>query len=278
MSSVDGKMLLQFWGVRGSVPTPILLNMGHGGNTTCLEVRLPSGEVLVVDCGTGGRSLGRSLAAEANGKPSTVHIFLTHFHWDHIQGLPFFLPLFSAENSVTFYSMKKPEETQAILEGQMCGPYFPLNFRLLPASRNFVEVAGQTLHFGETEVRSFPLNHPQGCVGYCFTHHGRKLVFASDFEHGNPEFDQLLLEAAQGADTLVSAAQFTPEEYPKHRGWGHTTWLHVTQVAKQAGVKKLVLSHHDPSHTDEIMQTILSQAREHFPETYLASEGMTIAI
>jgi|SRR5665213_1632081 len=278
MSTADGKMLLKFWGVRGSVPTPSSQNMGYGGNTSCLELRLPGGEVLVIDGGTGVRSLGVKLAQEAMGKPFDLHLFLTHFHWDHIQGLPFFLPLYAAENTVTFYSMKKPEETREILEGQMNSPYFPVDFRFLPAKRNFVEVVGKTFTFGQTEVTSMPLNHPQGCHGYIFKHNGRKLVFASDLEHGDPAFDQILLDAAQDADVLIFDAQFTPEEYPRHRGWGHSTWQHATQVARQTGAKTLILFHHDPSHTDEMMDKILLKAREEFPQTFLAAEGKTFEI
>jgi len=278
MGSAIEQMVVKFWGVRGSIPTPTAQNMGYGGNTSCLEVRLPSGEVLIVDGGTGARPLGAALSEAGAGKPSDLHLFLTHFHWDHIQGLPFFQPLYSKENAVTFYSMKTPEETREILEGQMNVPYFPVDFRFLPATRNFVDVTGKTFRFGETEVKNFPLNHPQGCHGYSFTHQGRKLVFASDLEHGDPEFDRILLEAAHGADILIFDAQFTPEEYPKRRGWGHSTWLQATEVAKQTGAKKLILFHHDPAHSDETMQRILADAREHFAETYLAVEGEAFAV
>jgi phosphoribosyl 1,2-cyclic phosphodiesterase len=273
MSSANEQMVVKFWGVRGSIPTPTSPNMGIGGNTSCLEVRLPSGQVIIVDGGTGVRALGSALALEAAGSPSDLHLFLTHFHWDHIQGLPFFQPLYSAENSVTFYSMDAPEQTREILEGQMNVPYFPVDFRFLPAKRSFICVAGKTFNFGETEVNSFPLNHPQGCHGYSFTHSGRKLVFASDLEHGDPDFDRTLLAAAQDADILIFDAQFTPEEYTKRRGWGHSTWLQATEVARQTRAKKLILFHHDPMHTDSYMESILLDARRQFPETYLAIEG-----
>jgi phosphoribosyl 1,2-cyclic phosphodiesterase len=234
---------------------------------------LPDGGVLIVDGGTGVRPLGQALAAEAKGKTANLHLFLTHFHWDHIQGLPFFQPLYSKDNTVTFYSMDVPEQTREFLEGQMDVPYFPVDFRFLPAHRNFVDVKGQVFRFGEVEVRSFPLNHPQGCHGYSFTHQGRKLVFASDLEHGNAELDASLLEVADKADILIFDAQFTPEEYEKRRGWGHSTWLQATEVAQKTGAKKLILFHHDPGHSDEVLQGILSDARARFKETYLAVEG-----
>jgi phosphoribosyl 1,2-cyclic phosphodiesterase len=217
--------------------------------------------------------LGISLAAEAPGQPANLHVFLTHFHWDHIQGLPFFQPLYIKDNSVTFYSVKPRDETSDILEGQMNRPYFPVDFAFLPAVRNFVQVSEGTVRFGEVDVAHFPLNHPQGCSGYSFTHRGRKLVFASDLEHGVPEFDQILLEAARDAEVLIFDAQFTPEEYVNRRGWGHSTWLDATSVAKEAGVKRLFLFHHDPGHSDEMMQAILTEARTHFAETYIAVEG-----
>jgi phosphoribosyl 1,2-cyclic phosphodiesterase len=273
MDSAAQQMYVKFWGVRGSIPTPASQNMGNGGNTSCLEVRLPGGELIIVDGGTGVRPLGAAISADATRKHNDLHVFLTHFHWDHIQGLPFFQPLYSKENTVTFYSMKTPEETREILEGQMNVPYFPVDFRFLPAQRNFVDIKGKVFRFGDTEVRSFALNHPQGCHGYSFTHLGRKLVFASDLEHGVPEFDAILLAAAADADVLIFDAQFTPEEYEKRHGWGHSTWLQATEVAKQTRAKKLVLFHHDPGHSDEVMQIILADARAHFPETYLAVEG-----
>ncbi len=273
MDSAAQQMYVKFWGVRGSIPTPASQNMGNGGNTSCLEVRLPGGELIIVDGGTGVRPLGAAISADTSRKHNDLHVFLTHFHWDHIQGLPFFQPLYSKENTVTFYSMKTPEETREILEGQMNVPYFPVDFRFLPAQRNFVDIKGKVFRFGDTEVRSFALNHPQGCHGYSFTHLGRKLVFASDLEHGIPEFDAILLEAAADADVLIFDAQFTPEEYEKRHGWGHSTWLQATEVAKQTRAKKLVLFHHDPGHSDEVMQIILADARAHFPETYLAVEG-----
>jgi phosphoribosyl 1,2-cyclic phosphodiesterase len=277
MEAIKG-ISARFWGVRGSIPTPVADNMGFGGNTACLEIRLPSGEILIIDGGTGARPLGAKLMQEAQGEPLSVHFFLTHFHWDHIHGIPFFQPLYALENTVTFYSMKSARDTAEILEGQMAIPYFPVDFKFLPAKRKFVSIMDQEFHFGDTTVTNFALNHPQGCHGYRLQQGNRSLVFASDLEHGEPDFDRILLAAAEGADTLIFDAQFTPEEYPQHRGWGHSTWLEATRVAKQAGVKRLILYHHDPGHSDTKMREILAQARQKFPETSIATEGEEIPV
>lgn len=271
-------MQLKFWGVRGSVPTPCTENMGYGGNTACLEIRLPSGEILIIDGGTGAHPLGESLMKGAAGQGLSLHLLLTHFHWDHIQGIPLFPPLYSVENTVTFYSAKPPHMTRKILEGQMSVPYFPIDFRFLAARRNFVETNDRSFQFGGARIATFPLNHPQGCHGYRIEEGGSTLVFASDLEHGVPEYDRILLEASQDADVLVFDAQFTPEEYERHRGWGHSTWLEATRVARMAGAKRLVLFHHDPSHNDDALRDILHDAQQEFPETTLATEGKILQI
>ncbi len=132
----------KFWGVRGIDPTPLADTTGFGGNTPCLEIRLPSGEILIIDGGTGARQLGAQLMRQASGESLSLHFFLTHFHWDHIQGIPFFQPLYSKENTVTFYAMTPPAVTAETLEGQMSIPYFPVDFKFLPAKRKFVRLPG----------------------------------------------------------------------------------------------------------------------------------------
>jgi len=269
--------LLTFWGVRGSIPTPKPDCLGYGGNTTCLELRLPSGEILIFDGGTGVNGLGDSLMQRANGECLRLAFFLTHFHWDHIQGIPFFAPLYSPRNEVTFYSFPDAAHTREVLEGQMTVPYFPVNFGFLPAKRNFEQTANRPLEFSGTRVHAFPMNHPQQAYGYRVEHGGAVLVFASDLEHGNPELDRVLRQQAEGADVLIYDAQFTPEEYETRRGWGHSTWLEATRVAREVGAKRLILFHHAPEHRDSTMDEILQHAREHFPNTEVARERSQIS-
>ncbi len=273
---------LRFWGARGSIPTPVPENLGYGGNTACLEVRLPEGESFIFDGGTGLRELGIEIAsahsASPAGAPHTLHLFLTHFHWDHVQGIPFFAPLYTAGNEVKFYSSHPAERLRNILSGQMATPYFPVQFEFLAAKMSFGHVGRAPVHFGDLRVSTFPMNHPQGASGYRIEFRDSVLIYASDLEHGKPEFDAILREAAHGADMLVYDAQFTPEEYPSRVGWGHSTWLEATRVAKDAGVKKLILFHHDPGHDDAFLSDIVQQARKHFPATQAAREGLCLRV
>lgn len=272
------RLQVKFWGVRGSIPTPTPENLGFGGNTTCLEVRSSANDVFIIDGGTGIRSLGSALASEFAGEQIHLRLFLTHFHWDHIQGLPFFMPLYSKLNRVTVLSGIPAETVRDTLAGQMVSPYFPMPFNFLAAKQEFFEIceSGAT-HAGVT-IRSFPMNHPQGAFGYRFEANGAVIVHASDFEHGNPELDAVLREFAQGADVLICDSQFTPEEYESRRGWGHSTWLECTRLAREAGVKRLVLFHHAPEHNDRSVAEIEQAARAHFENTVAAKEGMVLGV
>jgi phosphoribosyl 1,2-cyclic phosphodiesterase len=275
------RMELKFWGVRGSIPTPAPENLGFGGNTTCLEVRLGNGDVVIIDGGTGARKLGLDLLQRSAGQSLNLNLLMTHFHWDHIQGIPFFAPLYSPANHIRFLTTKPAEEVRNILEGQMTHPYFPVAFDLLAAKREFHSMdgkIGQKLCNDMLTVHSFPLNHPQGASGYRMESGGAVIVHACDHEHGDPVLDKTIREYAEGADVLVYDAQFTPEEYPSKKGWGHSTWMEGIQVARDAGVKQLVLAHHDPSHTDEFMRGVLEAARQHFDQVIIAREGSSVVL
>jgi phosphoribosyl 1,2-cyclic phosphodiesterase len=272
------RMELHFWGVRGSIPTPAPENLGYGGNTTCLELRLADGSIVIIDGGTGARNLGLSLLGRFSGQKIDVSFLMTHFHWDHIQGIPFFAPLYSPANHVTFHSSKPPGDTKEILEGQMTNPYFPVRFDLLAAKRDFVHMTDDAFRDSRLTLHAFPLNHPQGATGFRLESQGAVVVHACDHEHGDPNLDRILRENAQDADVLVYDAQFTPEEYPAKRNWGHSTWLEAIQVARDANVKKLVLAHHDPSHSDDFLRKVLEEARREFENVVMAQEGSSIQL
>ena len=272
------RLQLRFFGVRGSVPTPARENLGFGGNTTCLELRGPDQDLIVIDGGTGVRGLGASLTAEFGSQNLNLHFLMTHFHWDHIQGLPFFAPFFNSGNRITFHSGKSPESAREILEGQMMAPYYPISFDFLSAAREFAEIGEHPIRHGNMTIHAFPLHHPQGATGYRIESGGATIVHASDVEHGNPHLDSVLREYAQNADVLVYDAQYSPEEYASKKGWGHSTWLEAAQVAMDARVKHLILFHHDPSHSDEIVSDLVLQARRHFENTDAAREGWTVRV
>jgi len=266
---------LKFWGVRGSTPTPQLENLSYGGNTSCLELRLPDNQSIIFDAGSGLRNLGATLLKEANGAQLDLKVFLTHFHWDHIQGIPFFAPLFREGNRVTFHSHCSGS-LEEVLEGQMARPYFPIDLASVAAKREFVDFGAESIRFDGVTIRPFPLNHPQGAVGYRIEAGDSIIVYATDLEHGHPKLDTVLRDYAAGADLLIYDAQYTPEEYVKYRGWGHSTWPEAARVAREAGARQLLLFHHDPSHNDAFLDSIGEIAQQSFECVAPAREGSTV--
>ncbi len=274
---------LSFWGVRGSTPTVDPATWRFGGNTPCLELLAPDGTQFILDCGTGLRMLGnRLVGTQPPAELAAAHIFVTHYHWDHIQGIPFFAPLYAEKNEFHFYSFRSKflgrESLKQVFETQMALPYFPVDLSAMCAKRKFTEVNdGDALMVRGTKITARWLNHPQGCLGFRFETSAGTIVYATDNEPGNPQLDQSLRELAAGADVLINDAQYTPEQLAgPRRGWGHSSWTEGVKIAKEVGVKTLVLFHHDPDSTDRQVDSLLRQAREHFDSVYAASEGMVI--
>lgn len=275
----DANLRMRFWGVRGSTPTPTIENLTFGGNTSCVEVRTSDNQVIILDAGSGIRNLGQNLMKEAAGQPINASIFLTHFHWDHIQGVPFFAPIYGPNNKVAFHSGIQGRPLQETLEGQMAQPYFPVKFDQVAAQRSFHLMEPESeVQVGAAKVIPFPLNHPQGATGYRVEVGGSKLVYATDYEHGHAELDRVLSKNIENADILIIDSQYTPAEYESHKGWGHSTWLNAVQLAREAGVKRLFLFHHDPTHDDQTMMRISEDARMHFENAIAAWEGFVAVL
>jgi phosphoribosyl 1,2-cyclic phosphodiesterase len=275
---------LSFWGVRGSTPTVDPATWRYGGNTPCLELAAPDGTQFILDCGTGLRMLGsRWGGANGGGNPET-HIFVTHYHWDHIQGLPFFAPLYAEKNEFHFYSFRSKflgrDSLKQVFEAQMAMPYFPVDVSAMNAKRKFKEVeGGDSFTIRENKVKAGWLNHPQGCLGFRIETPAGTVVYATDNEPGDPKLDESLRELAAGADILINDAQYTPEQLATtRRGWGHSSWREGVRLARDAGAKTLVLFHHDPDSTDRTIDSILREAREEFDSVFAASEGMVITL
>jgi phosphoribosyl 1,2-cyclic phosphodiesterase len=273
-------MHIKFWGVRGSIASPGPDTAGVGGNTSCVEVRC--GETrLVLDAGTGVRRLGDALRGQG---PVAATVLLSHVHWDHIQGLPFFVPAYLPSTRLQIVGSGGGTSTLAgVLAGQMTAPMFPVRLDELGADLRFREVrSGDTFSVGEARVRAVRLNHPGGVLAYRIDHGGRSVVYATDTEH-YACVDPALRALAEGADLLIYDSQYTPEEYRgdggrSRVGWGHSTYVAGAELARAAGVGRYVLFHHDPQRTDAGVADLEQRARELFPSSVAAREGMEIGV
>jgi phosphoribosyl 1,2-cyclic phosphodiesterase len=277
-SALSGdEMILRFWGVRGSTPTPQRANLRYGGNTSCVELRTRD-SIYIFDCGTGFRLLGHALTKEFGKRPIRARVFLSHYHWDHIQGIPFFTPLYNRDNHFLFHSFSSTAvSVRQALEEQMTDPYFPVNMKAMQAKRQFVEIGEGTHRYDTINIEAKRLNHPQGCLGFRIVHNGKTIVYATDNEPGDPQGDQNVRALAQGADVFIYDSQYTPHEYETSRkSWGHSTWQEAVNIARETEVKKLVLFHHDPDHDDRQIDAILRSARRQFRNTLAAREGLIL--
>jgi len=279
-------MRIQFWGVRGSIPTPGPDTVHFGGNTSCVEVRAAD-KLLVFDGGTGLRLLGKQLVKQM---PLEAHIFFSHVHWDHIQGFPFFDPAFVPGNRIHLYGGNNVSRTlEETLAGQMDHPNFPVHLTDMGAKMDFHDLhEGQALalddgHSAKIKITTARGNHPNGVWAYRVEFAGKSFVYATDTEHYADHIDQGLLNLAKDVDVLVYDAQYTPDEYagkagtggPKV-GWGHSTYTEAVKLASAAKAKQLILFHHDPLQSDAQVREKERKTRELFPNSRAAYEGLVI--
>jgi phosphoribosyl 1,2-cyclic phosphodiesterase len=280
-------MLAQVWGCRGSVPTPGPSTVRFGGNTTCVSVEFEPGRVLVLDAGTGIRALGRTLA----GRPCEIYILLTHDHWDHIQGFPFFAPIYQPGRHVRIFPSLHGQQGISTLFEQMDGAHFPVTADELLGKVELVNDHPTDffarMNLGLTTIAA---NHPGGCMGYRVSRAGRSMVFMPDNEI-DPPADASFTRAGRrtiddfaafcdGADLLLHDAMYTQADLPVKRGWGHSTVEQACELARRARVGTLGLFHHDPDRTDPQVDALQAQARvwlaKHAPSVrcHAVAEGM----
>jgi phosphoribosyl 1,2-cyclic phosphodiesterase len=266
-------MRVRFWGVRGSVPWATPGSIGHGCNTPCVEiVDEPSGRRLLLDAGSGVVGVGATLS-----EAMAIPIVLSHYHWDHVQGLPFFAPLYRRGTVVTVWAPALGRQF-ADIETMFEAPFFPVPYDRLP-SRPAIRMNGT----GRVEINGFEvwaqlLNHPGGSFAYRISGATGDLVYATDHEFGNADIDLALAHFSRGARALILDAHFTPDEMPAHKGWGHGDWAQCARFAKQCGAKHLYLFHHKPGRPDDEMKEIEAAARQMFRDTDAAKEGVDFTV
>jgi phosphoribosyl 1,2-cyclic phosphodiesterase len=265
--------------VRGSTPASGPGTARYGGRTICLSATAGNGHTLVVDCGTGMRDLQEELIDGGDGG-QRFDIFLTHYHWDHLIGLPFFKPLYDERNRFTFHGHEwEHMSVEDLVGGVFRPPWFPISLADTPADKRYVPLSDGAVPVGPLAVRWAPANHPQGTTAYRIDGPSHSVVVATDHEAGDETIDAGLVELARGADVLIHDSQYTSDEYQAlHRGWGHSTWAHAGDAAAAANVRELVLISHDPDHDDNDIDAIVQQARERFPATVAGYEGMRLQL
>lgn len=271
-------MKIKFWGVRGSIPSPGPNTQRYGGNTTCIEVRTDDHDLIILDGGTGIFPLAQQLLKEL---PLTAHIFNTHSHWDHIQGLPFFIPIFIPGNTIYLYGAFDPISgagPERIMNIQMQYSYFPVREAEIQSRMHYLTVMPrEVINIGRTSITPTLLSHPVVNLGYRIECNGKSLFFTGDHEphyniyepddDGFEEYQALIdeqrvsiVDAIRGVDVLIADSSYTIDEYPDKKGWGHGTFDSCIELAQSAGVKILYCTHHEPTRSDDDLEKVFAEA------------------
>ena len=274
-------MKVSFYGTRGSTPVAVSDYVRFGGNTSCILITFENGRVAILDAGTGIRKLGHDFAARSIEQYDQIFVGLSHTHWDHIQGFPFFEPAYDPKRRFTISIYREGQTTgdlESIFATQMQRHYFPVS----------LDKMGATLQFWQTALSSFTApsgvtvqaskhNHPGDAYGYRITEGNTTLVYCTDVEHAGG-IDPKVVAFARDADLLIHDAQYTPHELRDKKGWGHSSWEQAVEVGVQAGVSKVALFHHDPEHNDAFLMKVEKDCQRLFSEAFLAREGLEIEV
>ena len=265
---------VRFWGVRGSIPTPGPATIRYGGNTSCVEVRLGD-QIVIFDAGTGIRLLGDFLVEEFKGASIEVSMLISHTHWDHIQGLPFFAPAYQPENCVRIFGFEGAKRgLERVLWDQMESPHFPIQMTQMVGDVTVNELSSPEFQIGEVKVKALQLNHPGGSTGFRLERDGCVVVYVPDNEpvsyltecstgeetSEGQDPNQSLIDFVRDADVAIMDAQYDAIEYPSHVGWGHGCVDDVIRIAVAGQVRQLALFHHDPNHDDQWMDSMVQNA------------------
>lgn len=270
---------VKFWGVRGSIACPSPDHVVYGGNTSCVEITVGD-HVIILDAGTGIRALGQNLARRG---VTSATLLLTHTHWDHINGFPFFAPAFNPAFKLTIMAGHlggKKGGIRAVLANQMENPTFPVPLSAMKGVLAFDDFqAGETLELAEgVIIKTGPLRHPNNATAYRIEHDGVAVVYVTDTEHVPGQPDENVLKIIEGADLVIYDSTYTDEEFPAKVGWGHSTWQEGIRLCRAVGVKRYAIFHHDPDHDDAFMERLEEEARQIWDGTLVARDGMELAM
>ena len=281
-----------FWGTRGTIPSPGAHTARYGGNTACVEVRDGHGHLVILDAGTGIRALGKHLAGHSAPDGVRAHIVLSHAHWDHIQGLPYFAPFFKKGNALTVWGPKQGDVGMEEILRQLMQPVvFPVPLDALAATLEVRHVNSEPIETEGCTITSMRVRHPAVTLGYRLETGGRSVVYVTDDELGpagqydvGAKWRERFVRFIGGADLLIHDAMYTPEECRTHAGWGHSSYVEAVELARESGAKRLALFHHEPEHTDDATDAIAAKAREVAArhgggtEIVAAAEGLKITL
>jgi phosphoribosyl 1,2-cyclic phosphodiesterase len=274
-------MKVKFYGVRGSLPVCGREFERYGGNTTCIKIlRENANRIAIIDAGTGIRNLGKEIINEGLSQ-NIINILFSHFHWDHIQGLPFFAPAYKENQRIGILAMGrrgKIKNLKEIFSMQMQKEYFPIKIKAMGAHFEFLTYGDEETIFGAM-IKTVAQRHIYvgGSYGFRIEDDSVALVVCTDVEHMNG-IDQNIVDLASGADLLIHDGQYTANEYKNFRGWGHSSWEQAVEVAKQAKVKRLIITHHDPDHNDDFLDSMEKDCQAAFPNSLFAKEGMEVMV
>ncbi|MCG8509894.1 MAG: MBL fold metallo-hydrolase [Rhodospirillales bacterium] len=269
---------VKFWGVRGSIAVPSPQHVRYGGNTSCVQVFVGD-RCFVLDAGTGIRSLG---AEFLKNDVREVNLLLTHTHWDHINGFPFFTPAYSPNNRVHIRAghLAGKSTIREVLSNQMDHPMFPVPLEAMQANMIMEDfTAGDDFNlYPDVRIRTTPLNHPNNATAYRIEYGGKSICYVTDTEHVPGDLDQRILDLVEGTQIMIYDATYTEDEFPNRIGWGHSTWNEGVKLCRAANVEKLLIFHHEPDHDDDFMDKLAAEARAEWSGAVVAQEGMLVEV
>ena len=279
MKSLKSKIEINFWGVRGSIPTPGKKFSKYGGNTSCVEIRVGD-ETIIFDMGSGIKNLGDKLIKR---RKKNFNIFVSHFHYDHTCGLPFFKPAYNSDFTFTINAgiMTSRDKVLEVLNRQISSPSFPITLNDFKAEISFNDFKiGEDLYLNDKKIiiKTINLNHPDGAVGYRVEYENKSVCYITDHEHVVNKKDSFLVNFLNNSNALIYDSTYQDEEFKNYIGWGHSTWQQGARIAKEANIENFFIFHHNPDNDDNIMEKIEINSKKIYNKCYVAKEGMKVSL